>query len=166
MACRPLPVGKDEQDLGQKTRGGRSPRGWVEGFSPSNDERVPVPPVPRAQSSFSLKDTSFLHQTPHFSTRHLISLPETTFIEKTPHLSRKHQFSRTGWPIALRLCVPPQSSTLKKKVAATRVKSEQIFPEKNENVPLSLIPQRGDYGIPDISLISPGYTPEIPQIYP
>ena len=54
VACRPLPVGKDEQDLGQKTRGGRSPRGRGEGVSPSNGGRVLV--------HTCLQDALFLHE--------------------------------------------------------------------------------------------------------
>ena len=34
VACRHLPVGKDEQDLRRKTRGGKFPRGLTEGVSP------------------------------------------------------------------------------------------------------------------------------------
>ena len=37
-ACLPLLVGKDEQDLGRKTLGGRCPRGLIEGVFPSNSE--------------------------------------------------------------------------------------------------------------------------------
>ncbi len=36
VPCRPLPVVKDEQDLGGKTRGGRCPRGLVEGVFLTN----------------------------------------------------------------------------------------------------------------------------------
>ncbi len=46
VSCRHRQVGSDEQDLGRKTRRGRCPRGGIEGVSPSNEGRVPVPPSP------------------------------------------------------------------------------------------------------------------------
>ena len=43
VPCRHRQVGSDEQDLGRKTRGGRCPRGGIEGVSPLNGEGAWAP---------------------------------------------------------------------------------------------------------------------------
>ncbi len=42
VACRPLPVGSGEQDMGRKPQGGRSPRGGIEVILPSEGHDNPA----------------------------------------------------------------------------------------------------------------------------